>query len=174
MGRSKADKPPVSVSDRRRTKRLENTVATLAEHSQRFNKILSAVLDIKSTLQPKIDALLIDKHHMREDHKKLKERVEAAEATQDTEDTGSSSKKTETRRPGYTQEANKDGPSKEQAAKERAQVVEEVEQRARSPSPIMTIQEQLDVDTLEIDGKLTNALLGGGPSVTPQTSDYLI
>ncbi|KAJ1185073.1 hypothetical protein NDU88_001868 [Pleurodeles waltl] len=56
-------------------------VATLAEHSQRFNEILSAVLEIKTTLEPKIDALRIDMGHMREDHKKVKEQVEATGST---------------------------------------------------------------------------------------------
>ncbi|KAJ1127841.1 hypothetical protein NDU88_006234 [Pleurodeles waltl] len=55
--------------------------ATLAEHSQKFNDILNAVLNIKNTLETKIDALWIDMGHLREDHKKLKERVEATKST---------------------------------------------------------------------------------------------
>ncbi|KAJ1115818.1 hypothetical protein NDU88_004040 [Pleurodeles waltl] len=54
---------------------------TLAKHSQRFDEILHMVLDIKTTLGPKIDALQMDMGHMRKDHKKLKERVEATEST---------------------------------------------------------------------------------------------
>ncbi|KAJ1134676.1 hypothetical protein NDU88_001125 [Pleurodeles waltl] len=37
--------------------------------------------DIKATLGPKIDVLQIDMAHMRGDHKKLKERVDATEST---------------------------------------------------------------------------------------------
>ncbi|KAJ1115482.1 hypothetical protein NDU88_003706 [Pleurodeles waltl] len=53
--------------------------ATLAEHFQKFNDILNAVIDIKATLELKIDSLRIDMGHLREYHKKLKERVEATE-----------------------------------------------------------------------------------------------
>ncbi|KAJ1189688.1 hypothetical protein NDU88_006430 [Pleurodeles waltl] len=38
--------------------------------------------DIKSTLEPKIDALRIDIGHLREDRKKLKDRVETTEKTE--------------------------------------------------------------------------------------------
>ncbi|KAJ1181782.1 hypothetical protein NDU88_006981 [Pleurodeles waltl] len=55
--------------------------ATLAVHSQRFDEILTAVLDIKTTLEPKIDTVVIDMGHMQEDHKKLKEHVDATEFT---------------------------------------------------------------------------------------------
>ncbi|KAJ1217818.1 hypothetical protein NDU88_005405 [Pleurodeles waltl] len=54
---------------------------TAVEHSQRFDEILNAVLHTKTTLEPKIDPLQMDMDHMREDHKKLKERVEAMEST---------------------------------------------------------------------------------------------
>ncbi|KAJ1195666.1 hypothetical protein NDU88_004934 [Pleurodeles waltl] len=43
---------------------------TLVEHTQKCKDILNAVLDIKTTLEPKIDALRIDIGHLREDHKK--------------------------------------------------------------------------------------------------------
>ncbi|KAJ1101343.1 hypothetical protein NDU88_006412 [Pleurodeles waltl] len=59
----------------------EPLAVTLAEHSQRSDEILNVVLDIKTTLEPKIAALQIDMGCMREDHKKLKERVEAMEST---------------------------------------------------------------------------------------------
>ncbi|KAJ1186610.1 hypothetical protein NDU88_003391 [Pleurodeles waltl] len=55
--------------------------ATLVVHSCRFDEILAAVLGIKTTLEPKIDALRIDMGHMRDDHKKLKDRIEATEST---------------------------------------------------------------------------------------------
>ncbi|KAJ1184537.1 hypothetical protein NDU88_001343 [Pleurodeles waltl] len=64
------------------------------------------------------------------------------------------------------------GQSKEQAARERAQAVAEVEHRARSP--IMSVQEHIDDDKLEIDSDLADALQGSGPPVTPQTTDDLI
>ncbi|KAJ1115921.1 hypothetical protein NDU88_004141 [Pleurodeles waltl] len=53
--------------------------ATLAERTQKFNNILHPVLYVKTTLEPKIDELWIDMGHMCEDHKKLKEHVEATE-----------------------------------------------------------------------------------------------
>ncbi|KAJ1200825.1 hypothetical protein NDU88_004646 [Pleurodeles waltl] len=52
---------------------------TPAEHTQKFNDILNTVLDIKSTLESKINSLRIDIGHLREDHKKLKDRVETTE-----------------------------------------------------------------------------------------------
>ncbi|KAJ1165565.1 hypothetical protein NDU88_005986 [Pleurodeles waltl] len=53
--------------------------AILAAHTQKFDDILSAIQSIKSTLEPKIDALCIDMGHLREEHKKLKDRVASAE-----------------------------------------------------------------------------------------------
>ncbi|KAJ1131530.1 hypothetical protein NDU88_009866 [Pleurodeles waltl] len=89
MGRNQTDRPVASgtraqeevVLGEHRSPPNATLAAALAEHSQRFNEILSAVLDIKTTLEPKIDALCIDMGHMREDHKKLKERVKATEST---------------------------------------------------------------------------------------------
>ncbi|KAJ1161607.1 hypothetical protein NDU88_002091 [Pleurodeles waltl] len=49
--------------------------AILAAHTQRFDNILRAVQSVKSTLEPKIDALCIDMGHLHEEHKKLKQRV---------------------------------------------------------------------------------------------------
>ncbi|KAJ1093484.1 hypothetical protein NDU88_006584 [Pleurodeles waltl] len=89
MGRTKTNKPgeassgaqdKVALGERRNF--LEASLAaTLTEYTQRFNDILNAVLDIKTTLEHKIDALRINMGHLREDHKKLKERIEAAETT---------------------------------------------------------------------------------------------
>ncbi|KAJ1096781.1 hypothetical protein NDU88_001912 [Pleurodeles waltl] len=53
----------------------------MAMHSRRFDGILAAVLDIKNSLEPKIDALQIDVGLMRGDHKKIKERVEIIKST---------------------------------------------------------------------------------------------
>ncbi|KAJ1185575.1 hypothetical protein NDU88_002367 [Pleurodeles waltl] len=55
----------------------------LAAHTQKFDDILRAVQSIKSTLEPKIDALCIDMGHLREEHKKLKERVTSMEESVD-------------------------------------------------------------------------------------------
>ncbi|KAJ1143660.1 hypothetical protein NDU88_009965 [Pleurodeles waltl] len=52
----------------------------LIEHSPKFEELLTAVLDIKSTLGPKIDALRIDMGHARKDYKKLKEHVNNTES----------------------------------------------------------------------------------------------
>ncbi|KAJ1184911.1 hypothetical protein NDU88_001708 [Pleurodeles waltl] len=68
----------VELGERRNS--LDASLATtLAKHSQRFNDILSAVLDINVTLEPKIGALRTDMGHLLEAHKKLKDRVEATE-----------------------------------------------------------------------------------------------
>ncbi|KAJ1139208.1 hypothetical protein NDU88_005583 [Pleurodeles waltl] len=53
--------------------------AILAAHTKKFDDILRAVQSIKSTLEPKIDALCIDMGHLRKEHKKLKERVTSME-----------------------------------------------------------------------------------------------
>ncbi|KAJ1207929.1 hypothetical protein NDU88_003319 [Pleurodeles waltl] len=45
--------------------------ATSAAHTQKFDNILNAVRSIKSTLEPKINALHIDVGHLCEEHKKL-------------------------------------------------------------------------------------------------------
>ncbi|KAJ1179269.1 hypothetical protein NDU88_004503 [Pleurodeles waltl] len=57
---------------------LENMLAT---HSCRFDEILLGVLDIKTSLEPKIDTLRIDMVLLREDHKKLKECIESTDST---------------------------------------------------------------------------------------------
>ncbi|KAJ1209425.1 hypothetical protein NDU88_004803 [Pleurodeles waltl] len=89
MGHNKTDRPlgtgsraleEVALGEHRSPPNA-SLAATLAEHSQRFNDILSAVLDIKTTLEPKIDVLRMDMGHLQEDHKKLKEREEATETT---------------------------------------------------------------------------------------------
>ncbi|KAJ1170880.1 hypothetical protein NDU88_002751 [Pleurodeles waltl] len=49
--------------------------ATLAAQSQRFDEILMMVIDVKSTLKPKIIVLQIDMDIFREGLKKLQDRV---------------------------------------------------------------------------------------------------
>ncbi|KAJ1130594.1 hypothetical protein NDU88_008945 [Pleurodeles waltl] len=66
------------------------------------------------------------------------------------------------------------GPSREQAAREKAQVVAEVEQRASPTSPLSPEQECSDDEELGTDRALMDTLLGGGPQVTPQTSNEMI
>ncbi|KAJ1109514.1 hypothetical protein NDU88_006874 [Pleurodeles waltl] len=55
--------------------------ATLGAHSCRFDVILTAVLDIKSFLEPKFDALRIEMGLIRGDYNKLKELVDTTEST---------------------------------------------------------------------------------------------
>ncbi|KAJ1094095.1 hypothetical protein NDU88_007179 [Pleurodeles waltl] len=86
MGRNKTDRPVASGSGGScsgRTQKHPNAslAEPLAEHSQRYNDILSAVLDINTIFEPKIDTLRIDMGHLREDHNMLKEQVEATETT---------------------------------------------------------------------------------------------
>ncbi|KAJ1122569.1 hypothetical protein NDU88_001055 [Pleurodeles waltl] len=52
----------------------------LATHSRRFHEILLAVLDNKTTLEPKIDTLRIDMGLITDDRKKLKERLKTTES----------------------------------------------------------------------------------------------
>ncbi|KAJ1144244.1 hypothetical protein NDU88_010545 [Pleurodeles waltl] len=59
------------------------------------------------------------------------------------------------------------GSSREQAAKERAQIVAEMELQAESPpSPVLS-GEQLDVAVLELDNDQIHVIFGDGPPVTP-------
>ncbi|KAJ1118383.1 hypothetical protein NDU88_006574 [Pleurodeles waltl] len=159
-------------------------VATLAEHTQKFHDIMNAVLDIKTTLEPKIDALRVDMGHLREYHKKLKGRVEATENTVsdmrpsvvDAASHISDLQKEETQlRQRENQDVSRQQPravpSREQAAKERAHVVEEMEPRARSPPPPVMSGEQLDADVPDLDDEQMRAILGGGLLVTPQTAE---
>ncbi|KAJ1179606.1 hypothetical protein NDU88_004840 [Pleurodeles waltl] len=53
---------------------------TLAGHSRKFAEILGAVLDIKSFLDPKTDALGINQGLMREVHMKVKDQVEGSKS----------------------------------------------------------------------------------------------
>ncbi|KAJ1209424.1 hypothetical protein NDU88_004802 [Pleurodeles waltl] len=85
-----------------------------------------------------------------------------------------STKNTRRENQGTSRRQTSTGSSKEQAAKERAQVVAEVEHWARSPSPPSAIREQLEEDIPEMYGEQITALLGAGPSVTPQTSEDLL
>ncbi|KAJ1111952.1 hypothetical protein NDU88_000224 [Pleurodeles waltl] len=55
--------------------------SSLATHSRKFDKILTAIRDIETTLEPKIDALRIDIELTGEDRKNLKEQVETTEFT---------------------------------------------------------------------------------------------
>ncbi|KAJ1173687.1 hypothetical protein NDU88_005513 [Pleurodeles waltl] len=89
MGRIKTDRPGTTgtgtqekaVLGERGDSRDASLATKLAKHTQKFNDILNAVQDIKSTLEPKIDSLGIPIGHLHEDHKKLKDRVEATENT---------------------------------------------------------------------------------------------
>ncbi|KAJ1192081.1 hypothetical protein NDU88_001393 [Pleurodeles waltl] len=56
-----------------------SVAAILGAHTQKFDDILNAVQNNKSTLQPNIDALCIDVGHLREVHKKLKDGVASTE-----------------------------------------------------------------------------------------------
>ncbi|KAJ1150287.1 hypothetical protein NDU88_003082 [Pleurodeles waltl] len=89
MSRTKTDKPGVTrtgaqeevMLGERRGSPDALLARTLAEHTQKYKDILNTVLDIKTTLEPKIDALQIDIGHLCEDHKKWKDCVEATENT---------------------------------------------------------------------------------------------
>ncbi|KAJ1096935.1 hypothetical protein NDU88_002065 [Pleurodeles waltl] len=89
MGRTKSDRPGMAglglrmtVAQREPGASPYTLVATiLAAHAQKFEDILNAVQSIKSTLEPKIDALHIDVGHLREEHNKLKDRTVTTEST---------------------------------------------------------------------------------------------
>ncbi|KAJ1118307.1 hypothetical protein NDU88_006502 [Pleurodeles waltl] len=59
----------------------EATLDTIASQSRRLCEILTEVMDIKTTLRPMVDTLQIDMSILREDHKKLKDRVTNTEST---------------------------------------------------------------------------------------------
>ncbi|KAJ1163532.1 hypothetical protein NDU88_003990 [Pleurodeles waltl] len=58
-----------------------SVTAILGAHTQKFEDILTAVQKHKVHFGTKIDALHINVGHLREEHKKLKERVTSAEGT---------------------------------------------------------------------------------------------
>ncbi|KAJ1140244.1 hypothetical protein NDU88_006601 [Pleurodeles waltl] len=58
-----------------------SVAAILAANTQTFEDLLNAVQSIKSTPEPKIDALRIDMGHLWEEHKKLKDRVATTQST---------------------------------------------------------------------------------------------
>ncbi|KAJ1176077.1 hypothetical protein NDU88_001360 [Pleurodeles waltl] len=66
------------------------------------------------------------------------------------------------------------GPSREQAAKERAQMVAEMELQAGSLPPPVKRGEQPDADVPDLDDEQMHAILGGGPLVTPQTAEDVL
>ncbi|KAJ1179173.1 hypothetical protein NDU88_004409 [Pleurodeles waltl] len=141
----------------------------LAEHTQKFNDILNAVQDIKSTLEPKTDALQIDIGHLHEDHKKLKDRVEAIE------NTVSEMRPTVADAATHINDLQKEaGPNREQAAKERAKAVAEMELRAGPPPSPELREEQQDVDTPVLDKEQMHVILDDGPLVTPQTAEDVL
>ncbi|KAJ1105293.1 hypothetical protein NDU88_002701 [Pleurodeles waltl] len=88
-GRTKSDRPGmagpgtrISVIQREPGASLDISVAAiLAAHTQKFEGILNAVQSIKSTLEPKIDALRIDVGQLREALKKLKDRAATTKST---------------------------------------------------------------------------------------------
>ncbi|KAJ1127335.1 hypothetical protein NDU88_005738 [Pleurodeles waltl] len=58
----------------KRLRPLDETLGNmLTAQSRRSDEILIALVDIKTTLEPKIETLQIEMGLMREDHKKLKE-----------------------------------------------------------------------------------------------------
>ncbi|KAJ1195667.1 hypothetical protein NDU88_004935 [Pleurodeles waltl] len=65
-------------------------------------------------------------------------------------------------------------PSREQAAKERAQVVAEMELRTGPPLPPAMREEQPDADNLDLDEEQMHVILGGGPTITPQTAEDVL
>ncbi|KAJ1146351.1 hypothetical protein NDU88_012628 [Pleurodeles waltl] len=89
MGRNKSDRPNLSRLGSRRLEAQRDTgappdpseTAILAAHAQKFDDILNAVQSIKSTLEPKVDALHIGVGYLREEHKKPKDRVTTTEST---------------------------------------------------------------------------------------------
>ncbi|KAJ1127742.1 hypothetical protein NDU88_006135 [Pleurodeles waltl] len=89
MGRTKSDRPgvvgpgPCMLAMQSEPGALPDlsVTAILVVHTQKFKDILNAAQSINSTLEPKIDALRIDVGHLREEHKKLKDRVATTEST---------------------------------------------------------------------------------------------
>ncbi|KAJ1148386.1 hypothetical protein NDU88_001223 [Pleurodeles waltl] len=135
-----------------------------AKKTGRFDKILAAVLDIKNTLRPKIDALQIDVGLMKDDHEKLKDRVEIVESTvaslrpivkaADSQMKAFQAELEQLRKHVDDQEG-----CSRRTNIERAQLVAEVENRAETPPP---------APSDELDPTASLPLLGGGPKVTTQ------
>ncbi|KAJ1171739.1 hypothetical protein NDU88_003597 [Pleurodeles waltl] len=80
----------------------------------------------------------------------------------------------ETGESGHQQRAATGWPLERKAAKERAQIVEEMELQARTPpSPVLS-GAQLDVAVPELDDDQIHAIFGDGPPITPQTAEGVL
>ncbi|KAJ1128528.1 hypothetical protein NDU88_006906 [Pleurodeles waltl] len=58
-----------------------NTDHMLQDTNSKLAELLTAVLDLRATLEPKCDTLIIDMRLMREQHNRLKARVSAHDVT---------------------------------------------------------------------------------------------
>ncbi|KAJ1113366.1 hypothetical protein NDU88_001612 [Pleurodeles waltl] len=135
--------------------------AIIADHTQKFDNILNAVQSIKSTLEPKIDALFIDVGQLREEHKKLKDRVVTTEVavsglrpppTNATQHIKELQKERGPRggTPGGIRRTRA-APTAKQASMEREQEHTEVELRVDSPASSVRSEERHDKDSPELD-----------------------
>ena len=60
---------------------LQQLKSTLSKHSKQFEKILAAILDTKTMLETKIDAVTNDVNLLGADHHKLTDRVGEVESS---------------------------------------------------------------------------------------------
>ncbi|KAJ1216802.1 hypothetical protein NDU88_004401 [Pleurodeles waltl] len=122
--------------------------------------------------------------HQREEHKKLKERVEATENTVSDMSPSASEvafhinalqkEVAQLRQQGVCRRQPQADSSREQAAKERGQIMAEMELWAKTPPPPVLSGEWLETDVPELEDEQIHALLGDGPPVTPQTAEDLL
>ncbi|KAJ1140858.1 hypothetical protein NDU88_007196 [Pleurodeles waltl] len=157
--------------------------AILVAHTQKFDDILHAVQSIKSTVEPKIDTLCIEMGHLREEHKKLKERVASAEGGLGmvggqrhgfglAAEAFALGEVWSTEGPQGRHPAHVGGPRAEQASMERDRACVEVERRVGSPASSARSVDQQDVVSPDLE--VEQVILGEGPTVTPQTAEDLL
>ncbi|KAJ1176627.1 hypothetical protein NDU88_001898 [Pleurodeles waltl] len=155
---------------------LDSSVtAILGAHTEKFDDILNAVQSIKSILEPKIDALHIDVGHLREEHKKLKDRVTTTEGTI-SELCPSLANATK-----HIKDLQKEvlhlcqRLEDQEATMERERAHAEVELRVGSPvSSSVESVEQQDKTPRGLDEEQLRVALSGGPKVTPQTAEDVL
>ncbi|KAJ1198726.1 hypothetical protein NDU88_002565 [Pleurodeles waltl] len=73
--------PPPETNMEAAAVALRKVTETLATHSIKFDKVLQAVLETKTSLEAKIDSVTTEVNILRAEHRKLLERVTTNEAT---------------------------------------------------------------------------------------------
>ncbi|KAJ1206730.1 hypothetical protein NDU88_002131 [Pleurodeles waltl] len=131
---------------------LRQMEATLQGHTSQFKKVLQAILDTKTTLEMKIDAVTLDVNLLRTDHRALVERVAEMEG----------------RRGRQARSENK--PTKAQSAEERTRLLREATQFVSIPYLALNALTDAEAETNQADSSDTGDS-HQGPLLTPRSAD---